>query len=116
MAGEGYLPARREDANVVAAFALLLGEYEGGLRVVHLARYLQEGLVRQARRAADDGELVPGVLLFGEDVHDGEAEVHRRLLSVVRVARGHPHDAYEHLEGCPVGFVGPRSEERGVGT
>ena len=78
VAGEGYLIARREDADVVATSGLFLRQDEGGLGVVHLQGYLLKRLIWQAGAAANDGELVARVFLFGEDVHDVESEVHGR--------------------------------------
>jgi hypothetical protein len=76
VAGEGYLIAWCEDADIVATFGLFLRKEEGGLRVVHLQGYLLKSLIRQAGAATNDGELVARVFLFGEDVHDVESEVH----------------------------------------
>jgi hypothetical protein len=69
VAGERYLFARREGADFVATSGLFLRQDEGGLGVVHLQGYLLKCLSGQAGAAANDGELVARVFLFGEDVH-----------------------------------------------
>jgi hypothetical protein len=69
VASEGRLFARREGADFVATSGLFLRQDEGGLGVVHLQGYLLKCLIGQAGAAANDGELVARVFLFGEDVH-----------------------------------------------
>src|SRR5918995_267050 len=55
VAGEGNLIARREYADVVAPFGLILRQDEGGLGVVHLQGYLLKCLIWQAGAAPNDG-------------------------------------------------------------
>ena len=73
VSGEGDLFFGGEDADIVATVSLLVREDEGGFGVVNLSCYLLQVGVRQMPGSPDDGQLVAGVFLFGEDVDDGSA-------------------------------------------
>jgi hypothetical protein len=73
MAGERQLRRGREDAN--ARMRVVLGrEHEDGLGVVHLLRELLHQVVVDVATVGEDGQLVAGQRLVGEDVGNDVAE------------------------------------------
>jgi hypothetical protein len=73
VAGEGYLPARREDADPPGVARVRGRVDEGDLAVVELARHRQQVLLGDATGVGEDGELVATEPAVGEDVGGEEA-------------------------------------------
>jgi hypothetical protein len=73
VAGKRNLPRRREDPHTVTIVSLGRRPYEGRLGVIRFRSDLLHRVVGQALRADDDGERIPDVVPFREDIDDVEA-------------------------------------------
>ena len=89
MAGERHLIGRAEDAQVGAVSRLDRRQHEHRLGQIELARDRLHALVAQPFGIQDDGELVAGERLLGEDVEKSIA-AHRGCLAD-RIGRDSSH-------------------------
>ena len=72
MPGKGYFLLWGEDAYVIASIPLLLGKDESGLGEVEFLSQLLHFLGRDISGIPEDCQLVAGIFLTGEDIHDVE--------------------------------------------